>query len=313
MIRRPIALVLGAGASVPYGFPTARDLLRDIRRGLTDTTFRQRLMSASPGEAAIQGLREALAGSPVGSVDEFLEIPAHAGLVGVGKAAIAASLLPREVPQNLLPDEKRDDWYEYLFRRMKEGASSFEEFLQNRIVFVTFNYERSLEHFLLSALRSTYRASPTQVADAVKQNHLRIVHVYGSFGALPYGVEPTIGGILLGQAAASIHIVGEPDAQAGIDAAQAALMDCERVCFLGFGYRRANVDRLALNTTLRKEAQVFGSAFGLLSGERRDVEQVFAVAKHPIHLSGPGLDALTALRELTVLSEFEFRSVATDS
>jgi len=316
MIKRPIALVLGAGASKPYGFPTARVLLRDVRRGLNDQTFRLRLISADYGEAEIKDLREALAGSPVGSVDEFLELPAHARLVGVGKAAIAASLLPRELPQNLLPDAEDDDWYEYLFRRMKEGASTLDDFLQNGIAFVTFNYDRSLEHFLLGALRSTYGATPAQVAEAMKRARLQIAHVYGSFGAfplqggeLPYGVQPNFTGLLLRKAADSIHIVGEPRAQAGIDAAEALLMPCERVCFLGFGYRRANVDRLSLATTLRTEAQVFGSAYDLLDGERREVARVFRGTGHPIALLGPASDALTTLREFPVLSEFDLRDV----
>lgn len=313
MIKRPIALVLGAGASVPYGFPTARDLLRDVRKGLNDQNFRLRLLGADYREDEIRDLREALAGSPVGSVDEFLEIDAHARLVPVGKAAIAASLLPRESPHNLLPDaQDNDDWYEYLFRRMREGAGSLDAFLENGVRFVTFNYDRSLEQFLVVALQRTYAAKASEIAQAFKQSRLQIVHVYGSFGALPvlggdlsYGVEPNVTGLVLRKAADSINVMGEPAAREGIDAAHSALMACERVCFVGFGYRTANVARLELKTTLRKDAHVFGSAYKYSQGELDDVSVMFRREQHSIVLSGPSADALNALKELPALSQFE--------
>jgi hypothetical protein len=316
VIQRPVVLVLGAGASKPYGFPVARELLTGIRKSLsTEQAFRVRLLGSDYSETEIGNLHSALMGSPVGSVDEFLEIPAHARLIKVGKAAIAAYLLPREFARNLLPDAQEDDWYEYLFRRMKDGASSLNEFLQNGVSFVTFNYDRSLEQFMFHALCSTYGATPTQVADAWKRARTQIVHVYGSFGPLPdlggtisYGVEPNFTGLLLRQAADSIHIVGESDAQAGITAAQDVLMRCERVCFLGFGYRTANVQRLELKTTLRKEARVFGSVYKMMRGEIEDLRRLFAAEaaqEYPLLLSDPAHDALRALRDLPVLSPYD--------
>ncbi len=92
MIKQPIVIVLGAVASKPYGFPTARELLRDIRKSLaTEPAFRIRLLGSNYSEAEIGSLHSALMGSPVASVDAFLEIPAHASLARVGKAAIASS------------------------------------------------------------------------------------------------------------------------------------------------------------------------------------------------------------------------------
>ncbi|MDP3911303.1 MAG: hypothetical protein Q8Q14_13020 [Gemmatimonadales bacterium] len=282
-----------------------------MRRRISERDFRVRLHNADFTDPETSGLRDALA-SPVGSVDELLELPVHAQLVAVGKAAIAATLFHYERPGDLLPDARHDDWYEYLFRRMKEGASTLREFLQNRVVFVTFNYDRSLEHFFFTALQSTYGAKPQEIAEAMSKHRLPIVHVYGSLGALPtmggqlpYGVDSNITGLRLKEAAASIHIAGEPGAQAGIDAAQKALMSRERVCFLGFGYRAANVKRLELATTLVKETHVFGSAYDLLEGERRDVGRLFRAVGHPIALSGPDTDTLKALREFPVLSEFD--------
>jgi hypothetical protein len=35
MIKRPTVLILGAGASVPFGFPSGRQVLDDVCRGLS--------------------------------------------------------------------------------------------------------------------------------------------------------------------------------------------------------------------------------------------------------------------------------------
>lgn len=312
MIQRPIALVLGAGASKPYNFPTARELLRDVRDGLTKSEFRIRLHAADFSERDTTALRDALTDAHVGSVDEFLELPAHKSLVGVGKAAIAAALLSYENPKRIKPDAYADDWYQHLFRRMKEGAPSFKTFLTNRVVFVTFNYDRSLEYFFLTTLRSTYGIGANEIASAMHERKLRIVHVYGSLGALPdmggmlpYGADGKTTGIPLKQAADSIQIVGEPGAQSGIDEAEDALMSRERVCFLGFGYRRANVQRLSLKTTLRQDTAIFGSAYDMRAGERLEIVNTFRAAGHEIELANPSADALGSLRDLSVLSEFE--------
>ena len=66
----------------------------------------------------------------------------------------------------LLPDTQKDDWYEYLFRRMREGALSLNAFLQNGLRVVTFNYERSLEQFFVTALQRTYGVKPPEIAQA---------------------------------------------------------------------------------------------------------------------------------------------------
>ena len=310
MIKRPITLVLGAGASKPYGLPTARELLRNIRKRLaTEQKFRIRLLNSECSEREIEDLNSALGGSHVGSVDEFLEIPTHEHLVKVGKAAIAASLLPMEVALNLRPDTQDDDWYEYIFRLMRDGAATLNDFLQNGISFVTFNYDRSLERFMFDALCSTYRMAPAEVAKAWTRGRMHFVHVYGSFGSLPelggslpYGTPPELSGILLRQAADSVHIVGESGAQAGISTAQDLLSRSERVCFLGFGYRTANVQRLELKATLRKEARVFGSVYSMMRREIGDARRLFYADGYQLLTADPGHDALHALRDLAVLS-----------
>src|SRR3972149_10553274 len=96
MISKPTVLVLGAGASVPFGYPTGRDLLLDVcermRSGhpvLRDILIRKDIPLDQAGALAML-----LAQSMQPSVDAFLENRPE--YMQVGRIAIAWSLIPRE-------------------------------------------------------------------------------------------------------------------------------------------------------------------------------------------------------------------------
>src|SRR5258708_38955318 len=77
---------------------------------------------------------------------------------------------------------KRDgkSWYEYLFNQLN---TQFEDFGRNQLKILTFNYDRSLEHFLFTALKN---ASGTSVGDcAGKLKTMQIIHLHGDLGPLP--------------------------------------------------------------------------------------------------------------------------------
>ena len=78
------------------------------------------------------------------------------------------------------------------------------------------------------------------------------------------------------KAVAGIGIVREsedvPSEQA--DKIHRLLSEAKVVCFLGFGYHKANVDRLHIGS-YKGETQWFGSAFGLGMAEIRKASQLF--------------------------------------
>ena len=77
------------------------------------------------------------------------------------------------------PDGK--DWYEYLSVKLN---SSFEEFGENKLSVITFNYDRSLEHYLLNSLINLHGKTCDECVKALAQ--IPIVHVYGQLGERPY-------------------------------------------------------------------------------------------------------------------------------
>src|SRR5262245_57393358 len=100
MIRRRTAIVLGAGASHDYGFPLGRSLLKLVCDHL-QSSFQSTKVLAEIGFPIEDQKRfaEALEWSGLPSVDAFLE--RRTEFMDIGKAAIAAELIPCENPSTL--------------------------------------------------------------------------------------------------------------------------------------------------------------------------------------------------------------------
>ncbi|HSU53786.1 MAG TPA: hypothetical protein VLT36_06985, partial [Candidatus Dormibacteraeota bacterium] len=77
MIETPTVLILGAGASIPYGFPSGKELVGKVVGGLNSTTteFFQALRACNiaPNPQDLSKFSEALLFSQRLSVDAFLE------------------------------------------------------------------------------------------------------------------------------------------------------------------------------------------------------------------------------------------------
>jgi hypothetical protein len=85
-------------------------------------------------------------------------------------------------------DDLEDNWYFYLYNRMVEGfktTDSYKLFGDNKVTFVTFNYDRSLEHYFFECLRNTFRKVP-ETALVEQMNRIKIHHVYGQVDYLPW-------------------------------------------------------------------------------------------------------------------------------
>src|SRR6266550_5948463 len=182
MIKHQTVLVLGAGASVPYGFPAGRDLRDNIVGELSDVTTNLFVVLRSAGfdDAQITRFREALQKSGQPSVDVFLEHRSPE-FTSIGKVAIAASLIPYEDEARLWGGSH--NWYEHVWKHL--GPSLMDDVGQSRLSVTTFNYDRSLEHFLFSALRNSYNISTDDAARYLREV-IRVVHVHGKLGELPF-------------------------------------------------------------------------------------------------------------------------------
>jgi hypothetical protein len=139
-------------------------------------------------------------------------------------------------------------WYSALLRQVAPQKTAVYD---NQLTIVTFNYDRSLEHFLFEAFRERFGASDEEAASFV--THLKILHVHGRLGSLPWqesGGFPYGDGNSLArvrEAAAGIRIIHEADGKTEpFNLAREALRQARYVFFLGFGFHRLNVERLGL-------------------------------------------------------------------
>src|SRR5262249_31201904 len=118
MISTPSVLVLGAGASYDFGFPLGRALKNLIVEGISQTDQNVIVLSDLGFSQQEQGeFSAALRQSGARSVDAFLEY--RDDLIPIGKAAIAAALIPCEKTQALHALLGSPHWLENLFDRMR--------------------------------------------------------------------------------------------------------------------------------------------------------------------------------------------------
>ncbi len=262
-------------ASAPFGFPSGRKLRDDIIAGLSKDIAQpfQLLIAAGFDAQHIASFRDELRHSGQPSVDVFLEYRRE--FIKVGKVAIAASLIPYEDETRLWGGN--DNWYEHLWKHL--GPSLMDDVAQSQLSVITFNYDRSLEHFLFSALRSAYNIGTDDAARYLREV-IRIVHVHGKLGELPYadggrGIsrayrpsDPSSLKDAAVAAATTIRIVHE-GAQEDPEFVQARelIARAQMISFLGFGYLKSNVERLAV-VNVSTNVSLHGTAFDLMDGER---------------------------------------------
>jgi len=271
VITQKTVLILGAGASCGYGFPSGGELVEKIISNLTfkhntlsqseNKPFQQLLQKKTHGD--INEFREALQKSGKSSIDAFLEHRRE--YLEIGKLAIAQALIPFENTNKLF--ELPTTLYRHLYNDMN---ANFEEFTGNKLSVITFNYDRSFEHFMFTALCHTYGCSAIDAAKKMKS--LRIIHVHGNLGFLPWqdaaeNEKREYHGMIrddpddLEIASRNIKVIYDDIFELDeFTSASDELSMAERIVFLGFGYDDINLRRLNIDYR-RRNVKFFGSCY----------------------------------------------------
>ena len=318
MITNPAVIVLGAGASIPYGYPSGAGLVKDVVQKIGNMDWIAIIDAFGLHRSELNVLRSELLLSQKPSIDAFLE--QRPEFLDAGKVAIAFSLLSRETPDIFNDLEGSSEGiYPSLFNSLK---ASWEEIKQNKLTIVTFNYDRSLEYFLFSTLKRSYNKSDSEIAEAMQ--YLPIIHVHGSLGPLPWQAP---GGIdyypLFGTgnpaiemqrrikvACENIVIVFQTQPKSNeFKLAYERLKEANKIYFLGFGYNTDNLEMLGLSQldiydplrrpkTSNSELKLYrGSALGLGDAQIQEIQNRWHIA-----LPDNKSNALEFLREYMDLS-----------
>lgn len=252
--------ILGAGASMPYGFPSGEKLKNQIQEELGNLIREIPLQHPTPGAlSAILKMgsvfdarlcvefSEALARSGVYSIDAFLE--RRPEFRKLGKSIIAYLLLKNEkdcLDNNMLfrSTENEENWYRYFFNEIKDLK-------RFNFKIYTFNYERSLEYYLIEAYRNLFNYSSEEIFEKI--NAMNIIHLHGSLGPID-SVEkvnsPNFGNVSmisnytplknLGQ---GIDIIYEVDS-AKMYGLRNDIKTANNIVFIGFGFDKTNMKNI---------------------------------------------------------------------
>jgi hypothetical protein len=301
--------ILGAGASQEAGLPVGeklRDIVSEyfdfrVNRGMLDPTYGDSTIFEALRGIAAEGkggwggdvnpylhagrrLRDALPQSL--SVDNLLD--AHRGddlFKLCGKLGIARCILDAEKTSALRVREPFErakmlrgmtsKWYGRLWHLLSEGvpAGKAGDLFQN-ISFVSFNYDRCIEHFLEHAIANYYCLEEPDVAAMMSK--LVIYHPYGSVGPLRWQAQARPDQVVaFGQEHAQIAAVSAKlktftervEDPAFLDQLSRAVTDADVVVFLGFAFHPQNMELLR-RTAKTPNTRVYATVLGISESDQ---------------------------------------------
>jgi len=209
-------------------------------------------------------------------IDRFLETNAKVPYIPeTGRKLIALSILYSEKKSKFLSDETGKDialdWYKDLFLLMDEklrGSDAYLEFKKNKVNFITFNYDRSLEHFLYNSLLQTYGSINLREHRPLDLIPFKFIHVYGKIDNFPwedpsgseYRTKYSVRDIL--RVADNIKLIHERDDKF-LNEIKQTIAKAKNIFFLGFGYDEDNMRALGWPKNFNENKNIFGTAFNL--------------------------------------------------
>ena len=313
MINTPTLFILGAGASKPYGYLTGAELRADIINNFTLDV--NKLAGKGSSEPSLEMAREYAESfvenfdnSSLKSIDKYLAInPTHSY---IGKIAITLSILKSERDScfNEKIDDPREDWYQYIYNRMTDNCKKpgdHEHFFENnKVAFITFNYDRSLEYFLYNSFYHSFNQENTNIRNKIR-NYIpfEIIHVYGSVSTLSlsdwyissqdyrrikFDYFKTVNKLSTG-----IRVIGEEREGENVkDQIKKLLSNYKRIFFLGFSFAQENLDAIDLPKNINETWKIFGAAKGMTQRERNEArsrlnahflnKSVIEMLEHPL-------------------------------
>ncbi len=316
MISKKTVFILGAGAHIPYGFPSGKNLIDDVVKQLNhaqrDDDLSLKILPQRAGvnidvvqQKNINAFIKSLSQAGQASIDSFINANQHMiGFDILGKVGIAQTLLRVEekfIVERSNDKDSNNDWFEYLFAKMCDGISKPNHFFcDNNISFITFNYDRLLEHKFFNALKFSFNIKDDLETLSMVRN-IPIHHVYGSlgeynpnsFGQMNYWIDSF-------KSIQTIHEVVKEHSSA-IKSARKDLHEAEKICLLGFGFHSENISLMELPSVVEESASnICVCRYGITDEEIRRVMLSKQIRQSKLHIGDKDMKALGALRNLPV-------------
>ena len=304
MIPNSTVLVIGAGASRPYMFPTAAELRNLIleRDENLDLLKSMGFTATSRNEVPPETYAGAAPDYPndekyiprkyrdwfeyrirIHRVDEFRlkslqeqfrlsEFYSIDRFVAENEdwkqiASLAVSCILLRCEQM---DRLEGDWYRLFYNELfAEGKN----IIDGNLSIVTFNYDRSLEAYIHRALRNGFNMSGEEAWRIIDQ--LNIIHVYGDLGSLKeqnkgYVKYGNNGGMQI--ASERIQLLTPRLQSERRSEVESLLQAASRVVFMGFGFDRLNLGVVPVSSIGKK---VYASCYHLSESAKKRAEDTF--------------------------------------
>lgn len=255
-----VTFVTGAGASKDYGYPLGDDLKNIILQGsrAPGGYIYKGLIAAGNSHDAIADFVKSLFRSDYETIDQF--IAAHKREIHIQqicKQAIVLSIARAENETALF--NRGWHWYRRLIDFLRARPTLLSK---QRFSFVTFNYDRSLEHYLHETVsRGGGDFSGSYLSDFFHDNFL---HIHGVVGALPWQKRPTdvsareYTAPIVGESIKSLawNIV-TPDQESALSSEwRLRILESEIVAFIGFGFHPRNCRKVLFDELMQAESKI---------------------------------------------------------
>lgn len=293
-----VVFILGAGASLHYGFPTGQELVSRILRRTKHPIFNyifKEMFFISDLLKIRKFYKEISSHKPL-SIDSFISRFSHdKEFIRIGKNLIRNEIISSQHRRRM----SDKDWYKLLPKVSSEFETNF----------ITFNYDLSLEYFFWCSVGFAYNNKEKfGNSDPVKEAALdlllsKITHVYGSvydykevhnkcnriptpvFSAYSYTADVTMPASgrmarYIDEVKGDIRIIGEERAsdEIHIKSIRDRICEAEKLVILGFGFDKTNIEILGLDklTGSRSLKEVYYTNFNDLESINSAADLVFS-------------------------------------
>ena len=283
MFKTKTVFVVGAGGSYELGLPLGDELKETIAKKVNfHVDYHSRILGNRELYSTIcshcnggtdlnnfnlAGRNMTLALPLALSIDNYLHTHSdNEKAVLLGKMVIVQSILEAEKKSKIYFDNQNnidfskalDSWHNIFCQILTERSdkNDLEKIFEN-ITFITFNYDRCIEHYLALWLEIYIHISRADAQSLV--NHMTIIHPYGKVGSLGWQSGSTcrmkvdfgqnLTGNSLLNAASNIRTFTEKNYNAGEAMhIHALLKDAQRIVYLGFSFGEMNMDLIRMNS-----------------------------------------------------------------
>ena len=315
-------IILGAGANADFGFPTGIGLSKSIHslwRTPNDgyvnfllnslTKYGQGFAGFDDERTAattlIKRLSDRFFYAGAESIDDFLSQPLKNFEVSFGKLTILKLILEKE-REALLADSDNNlfkwenNWLRVFFGlefRFENKNKLDEKLTQNPVKFITFNYDRSLEYFIFTAIKNYYGLETKDAVSIYKK--IEFYHVYGKLAPLDWELDDPNGRLKFGddfkdfpynqdekiyRCTSNIKVINEDRSNFETikEKCKAWIQESDRVYVLGFGFLDSNYQLLGIDEYKKSVAdqrvplsKFYYTTFGLSENQKANVVRKF--------------------------------------